>query len=633
MKKILIVEDESLVSQHIKSVLWNSGFKVSGIADNVEEAFALIEEHHPDLVLIDIQLKGDLNGIDLARSLTSKNLPFVFLTANFEGKLLEQAKETLPLGFIVKPFREYDLLTTLDVAFYRHEHMMDSRYKNEQELNIKLKKITDESGDLKALLLKIAEAIQHHVPFDYLNIVKINTATSGEDHAGLLRIGFEEYQYIEDGGFTNITGYTSNEIQNDLNSRNTYKKPRIFKEAEFSNLLRGNTRSQLISDIYNIQSAFFFPMDTGEPVVTRLEFYNRRPNIYTIQHAVLLTRTQATLANLFTDTVNGKDHQALNGKLQTITTINFDGMVGQSPEMLSVLDKIEIVAPLDTSVLILGESGTGKERIARSIHQRSNRRDRPLTVVNCASLPVNLVETELFGHEKGAFTGAVERRLGKFEIADGGTIFLDEIGELSVDIQVKFLRVLQEQEIDRIGGRSPIKIDVRIIAATNRKLEAEMEAGHFRLDLYYRLFVFPITIPPLRDRPGDIVALTEYFVDRYAKKYKKAISGVSKELMDRMSTYPWPGNVRELEHFIERSVLLTRGMLITDAELPQQVKPTAPGPTSRPVLKTIDENERDYILAVLENCHGRIRGAKGAAEIMGLPPTTLHSKMKRLGIR
>jgi transcriptional regulator with GAF, ATPase, and Fis domain len=302
--------------------------------------------------------------------------------------------------------------------------------------------------------------------------------------------------------------------------------------------------------------------------------------------------------------------------------------------MLTVLDHINTVSPLDTSVLILGESGTGKERIAKSIHSLSGRLNKPLVVVNCASLPANLIESELFGHEKGAFTGALEKRTGKFEMADGGTIFLDEIGELPIDLQVKLLRVLQEQEIERLGGKGPIKIDVRIIAATNRNLEKEMEEGRFRLDLYYRLFVFPIIIPSLRERIDDIPALANHFISYYSKKYKKTINGISAGAMAQMLDYAWPGNVRELEHFIERTILLSKTPVIEQILLPKHpVNKTSAEPEAGARMKTIDENERDYIITVLKNCNGRIRGASGAAAVMGLPPTTLHSKMKRLGIK
>jgi transcriptional regulator with GAF, ATPase, and Fis domain len=304
--------------------------------------------------------------------------------------------------------------------------------------------------------------------------------------------------------------------------------------------------------------------------------------------------------------------------------------------MLTVLDHIGIVAPLDTSVLVLGESGTGKERIAKSIHYLSPRKNKPLVVVNCASMPATLIESELFGHEKGAFTGAIEKRTGKFELANGGTIFLDEIGEMPAELQVKLLRVLQEQEIERIGGRGPVKINVRIVAATNRNLEKEVEEGRFRLDLYYRLFVFPIIIPPLRERKDDIPVLANHFLERYAQKSGKAITGISPNVMNQLFEYHWPGNVRELEHFIERSILLTDGPVIKDAYLPklQGKKESAVfAEIATDRLKTIDEHARDHILEVLKRCNGKISGKDGAASKLGLPPSTLHSKMQKLGIK
>jgi len=293
---------------------------------------------------------------------------------------------------------------------------------------------------------------------------------------------------------------------------------------------------------------------------------------------------------------------------------------------LTVFDHLSLVAPSDTSVLILGESGTGKERIATSIHQLSPRKRKPLIRVNCATLPANLIESELFGHEKGSFTGATDKRIGRFEQADGGTIFLDEIGEMPVELQVKLLRVLQEKEIERIGGQSSIKINVRIIAATNRNLEKEVAEGRFRLDLYYRLNVFPLLLPPLRDRKEDIPALVQHFIRQYNQKTGKKITGLSAQALSSLLGYHWPGNIRELEHLIERSVLLTKGSLIEDIVLLNTGQTAVPPEEQR--IKTIDENERDHIIAVLKKCNGRIWGAGGAAEVLSVPPTTLNSKKK-----
>jgi transcriptional regulator with GAF, ATPase, and Fis domain len=302
--------------------------------------------------------------------------------------------------------------------------------------------------------------------------------------------------------------------------------------------------------------------------------------------------------------------------------------------MLEILDHVALCAPLDTSVLILGESGTGKERIARSIHQFSTRKSKPLVTVNCASLPANLIESELFGHEKGAFTGAVEKRKGKFEAADKGTLFLDEIGEMPIEMQVKLLRVLQEKEFERLGGNEMIRVDVRIIAATSRDLENEVREGRFRLDLYYRLCVYPIVVPALRERGEDILLLANHFVHRFGKKFNKEISGFTPEGIRQLMSHGWPGNVRELENSIERSVLHNPGPLINTVSIFSHNKKTEEIPASPPekTIKSMDDNQREYILSVLKACKGKIGGPGGAAERLKMPATTLHSRIKKLGL-
>ncbi|MGY4384361.1 transcriptional regulator with GAF, ATPase, and Fis domain [Pedobacter sp. UYP24] len=289
------------------------------------------------------------------------------------------------------------------------------------------------------------------------------------------------------------------------------------------------------------------------------------------------------------------------------------------------------MGPTETSVLLLGESGTGKERFAKPIQALSARSNKPFIVVNCAALPVQLVESELFGHEKGAFTGASDRRTGKFEQASGGTIFLDEIGEMPLKSQSKLLRVLQEKEVERLGGKEAVKINVRIIAATNCNLEKEVAAGRFRLDLYYRLNIFPIVLPALRDRKEDIAELAEFFLLKYADRVGKKELALSPQALNDLSAYNWPGNVRELEHLIERNVLLTRGNVIERIHLPLVKTETGTSNTDDRI-KSIDDNEREYIISVLKKCNGRISGPGGAAELLGVPSTTLNSKIKRLGI-
>ena len=305
-------------------------------------------------------------------------------------------------------------------------------------------------------------------------------------------------------------------------------------------------------------------------------------------------------------------------------------IVGRSPVLVKVLENVDRVAPTDSTVLIQGETGTGKELIARAIHDRSQRKQGPFIKVNCAALPAGLVESEFFGHEKGAFTGAVASRRGRFELADGGSIFLDEVGEVSPDVQVKLLRVLQENEFERVGGSQTIKVNVRVIAATNRDLAADVQAGRFRADLYYRLSVFPIAVPPLRDRRADIPVLASYFVTQIAASVGKRIDQIHAGTMERLSRYRWPGNIRELRNVLERAVILSEGGLLRleDTELG--------GPATGSVARTsmsLEDVERDHITSVLKQTGGVIGGPTGAAKILGVPPSTLRSAMSRLGIK
>ncbi|MDY0904827.1 sigma-54-dependent Fis family transcriptional regulator [Pedobacter sp. CFBP9032] len=312
---------------------------------------------------------------------------------------------------------------------------------------------------------------------------------------------------------------------------------------------------------------------------------------------------------------------------------NHAEIIGQSSSLKEVFHLINQVAATDSTVLILGETGTGKELVARAIHNASPRSKALMVKINCAALPASLAESELFGHEKGSFTGATERRLGKFELAHNGTLFLDEIGELSLDIQVKLLRALQEKEIERIGGKTVIKTNVRIIAATNRNLASEVEKGNFRSDLYYRLNVFPISIPRLRERLEDIPYLAAHFIERIAKKTGRNVNGISKSALNKLMAYPWPGNIRELEHLIERSLLLAQGDILKEIHLPKIDIAEITSQGTEQKIKTIFENERDHILSILKRCNGKISGPGGAAEILNIPATTLNSKIKKFKIK
>jgi two-component system response regulator HydG len=459
--RILIVEDQFIEANNLQMILERAGYLVCPIAHSVQSALEIIALEKPDMVLLDIYLKGNLTGIDLAKILRKENIAFVYLSANSTKDILEAAKSTHPYGFLVKPFREKDVLVTLDVAHYLH-----------------------------------------------------------------------------------------------LNRR----EPELFYTAK--------------------------------------------------------------------EDIDAKNHN----NNEPIRDPHFGSIVGESPALLHVLNHIKIVSPSETSVLVLGESGTGKEKVAEAIHNLSLRKNRPLIKVNCAALPPSLIESELFGHEKGSFTGAFEKRIGKFEQAHGGTVFLDEIGEMPLDMQVKLLNVLQEKKIERIGGRTTLPVNVRIIAATNRNLEKEVGEGRFRIDLYYRLNVFPIELPALRARKVDIPLLLNHFTQFYSGKFNKKVNGFSDKITTNLLNYHWPGNIRELQHFVERHVLLAQGPIINEVHFPEISAKEQKEHTSGGKMKSMDETERDYIMEVMRKCNGKISGKDGAAEILGMNVSTLNSRIKRLGI-
>ena len=316
------------------------------------------------------------------------------------------------------------------------------------------------------------------------------------------------------------------------------------------------------------------------------------------------------------------------------------GIIGRSPGLTRLLDQLALVAATDSTVLVLGETGTGKELVARAIHDRSPRRDHPLVKVNCAALPRELVESELFGHEKGAFTGATQQRRGRFELADGGTLFLDEVGELPAEAQAKLLRVLQEQEFERVGGSQTLRTNVRLIAATNRDLGARAAAGEFRPDLFYRLNVFPVTVPALRERSEDIPLLVAHFLAKCERKLGKAFKGVAPGFLSSAIAYDWPGNVRELENAVERAAILSRGPLLDALESfgsstppPRAEQPQQPPARPPAFTGTLEDIERAHIQRVLQQAHWVIEGERGAALALGLNPSTLRSRMRKLAIR
>jgi formate hydrogenlyase transcriptional activator len=400
-----------------------------------------------------------------------------------------------------------------------------------------------------------------------------------------------------------------------------------------------------------LQNVCCIPLVTQGRTFGSLNLASRRLDAFSLQDVELLQQVAAQIAIAVENALVFKEIDALKNKLaeeklyleeEIRSEFNFEEIVGESPALKRALAQVELAAPAGTTVLLLGETGTGKELFARAIHNLSPRRDRTFVKINCAAIPSGLLESELFGHERGAFTGAISQKIGRFELADRGTLFLDEVGDLPLELQPKLLRVLQEQEFERLGGNRTQRVDVRVVAATNQDLSKQVAERTFRSDLYYRLNVFPIQIPALRERPEDIPLLVRYFVQRFSRSLNKEVEYIPADAMDALSNYAWPGNIRELENLLERAVLLSPGkeLRVPLSEIKSTSAVAAESSSSSPSsasltssISTLEEAERQHILRALKHTQWRIAGPKGAAVLLGMKRTTLQARMRKLGIR
>ena len=636
--RIIIVEDEFIVAEDLTIIVEKAGYTVPGTAASVEEAIVLINLYNPVLVLLDINLNGKLTGIDLAHQLREQNIAFIYISAYSTQSILEAANATQPYGFLVKPFRERDVLVALDIARYRCENSLESALRREQLLIRSLEIIHAEPITAEEKLLKLVTALQSHIPFDYLATGKITSGEIPYEGIGYLRQGTEEYQAIDIPELLKLAGIKMEALKKVQQATIIDKKTALYNGEAFIKVRKVNPFKNLLAHTFKLQSNLFIPFSDLNNETCILSFYSRKNDAYNEGHIGLLGRLHNYL-------INTCEYVSLLEKnhLQSAHTgiYNFEGIVGNDPSLVSILDLLKQVAPFDTSVLIQGETGTGKERIASCIHQLSSRSSKPFVKINCAVLSPTLIESELFGHEKGSFTGAFEKRIGKFEQANGGTIFLDEIGEMPLDMQTKLLRVLQEKEIERVGGKEPIKLDVRVIAATNRVLEKEVAEDRFRIDLFYRLNVFPLMLPPLRERKTDIPQLAVYFAECFCKKNKKRFIGISEQMMTALIAYNWPGNIRELENLMEQLVLLNDGISELELHKPlsnshsaiQKQNSIEDAQSLNDIKKIQTETEKEYLRSILKKAGGRIRGEGGAAQLLNIAPTTLESKMAKLGIK
>ena len=635
---ILIVEDQFLEAENLSIILKNAGHTVLGIAKSVDQAIGLLKKCNPDIVLVDILLKGDLSGIDLAHILDKKNIPFIFLSANSNATTFEQAIVTKPYGFLVKPFREKELLLTLSIAVYRYQKNLELSTRQQKWLNGLLSSVIEMPGSKDEKILALIRALTSFLPFDF---IIIDTKMTDNDEPVVYRYqrtGFDAYVKLSDKKIQSdcdLHVADMNAVRRKLKGNGN---PYFLNGQEYIDTCALSPVMDKIRRTKNFTAILWLPLNHHWEVDMTITFYRCGGESYTNEHLDLVVSMQELLAAVVDSIRNTSEGHRPASPFQVSIAPNqllspgIEGIIGNSPKLIDALDKVIQVAPFDNTVLILGETGVGKEGIVKAIHHLSARKGRPLVKVNCAAIPVNLVESELFGHEKGAFTGATERRIGRFEQANGGTLFLDEIGELSIEIQSKLLRALQEKEIERVGGRTTIKTDVRIITATNRNLLKEIAAGRFRMDLYYRINVFPISLPPLRERKEDIPALANYFLKHFSSHLRSEAMSLSAAAIRQLEEYSWPGNVRELQHLIERHVLQSRSNRIEVLEMPDQMPGNEFMPTIEPEIKSYVEMDRQHIISALKKTNGKVSGRGGAAELLKLRPTTLTSKMKRLGI-
>ncbi|MDZ7316806.1 MAG: sigma 54-interacting transcriptional regulator [candidate division KSB1 bacterium] len=592
--KIFIVEDEPVVAEDIKSRLIHLGYQVLGRTTSGEKAVEIVGDLAPDLVLMDIRLSGEMNGIEAAIKIRELyHRPVVFLTAYADDSTLFRAKEAETFGYIVKPFDDQTLRTTIEMALYKHK--------------------MDEVVRLSELQLRRSQAIAHlgHWTWD----LAANQFSGSEEFFRIFGIDDGKFS----GNLYDLLAATVHEEDKEtvLNVHQAFIKENKFRECEFR-LRRG--KDQIIhvwahpgDRIENSKGEVIFASGIVQDITER-------------KQAEQKLRDALEEIRFLKEKLEAENVYLLN---EIRMVAEHGNIVAESKVMQNILAQAKQVAQTTSTVLILGETGTGKELLARYIHSMSPRKDRPLVVVNCAAMPASLMESELFGREKGAYTGALTRQIGRFEVADGSTIFLDEIGEMPIETQAKLLRVLENGTFERLGSTKQIKVDVRVIAATNRDLQEEVNKGNFRSDLFYRLNVFPIRIPPLREHREDIPALVWSFIREFQEKMGKNIESIPKKTMDALMSYPWPGNIRELRNATERAMILCQGPVLHFTFPIGDMGSTA----ESPVGMSLEEMQRKHIIDVLNRTGWRIRGKNGASEILKVKPSTLESKMRKLGIR
>ncbi len=482
----------------------------------------------------------------------------------------------------------------------------------------------------------VVPLLQTFIPFDLITIV-VNTERWEEAGYAFEHVGYEEYRTLPLPTFLKMAQIAPGTFASHINKENT-SQPVLLTGEVFAEAAREDAIKRAVQQTFGINSALIVPMAVGDGRTMYVSFHSKSPHAYHTTHQTLFERIVFSFRLAIEKQLNYQEVVRLNELIaqenayleEELKLKKHQETIGGSEAIQQVLLRVQQVANTNSSVLITGETGTGKELIARALHYGSQRKEYNFIRLNCATLPVQLLESELFGHERGAFTGAIQRRIGKFELAHQGTIFLDEIGEMPVELQTKLLRVLQEREFERLGGNEVIKTNVRVVAATNRDLPQVVASGQFRSDLYYRLNVFPIHLPPLRERREDIPELAQHFIGKHNKRLGKTIRQLSQNALTQLLAYSWPGNVRELEHVIERAMITARG---TTLEIVVEKIPIRTDGDKIASLTTYRQGEINLIMNTLRATNGKISGVGGAAEILEIHPSTLESKMRKLGIK
>ena len=672
---LLIVDDTPTNLQVLLDALESTGFDVL-VATSGQQALERARLGAPDLILLDVVMPG-MDGFETCRELKNtpglSDTPVIFMTALDETADKLKGFGAGAVDYVTKPLDHGEVLARVrtHLSLRRLNHKLNTRNLQLAAITEALTRFlrTDASVEAAGVLLESALA-QTSSHFGVVGVVKDDgdPASKSSPEIRVLamtgvhaRLGWEGafFDAMQDSlarqGYADYTASALATRIGNVLTKGASVRLNVGEHEDGSVVHALSVPMAVELDVAGFITLFRCEREFTQGEQDSLEVFARAGATVVECERLRRLRIESESRRAHAE------EQALYLREELKTHHNFDEIVGDSPALRQVLQQVERVAKTDSTVLINGETGTGKELFARAIHNASPRAERPLISVSCAAMPDGLVESELFGHEKGSFTGATAQRKGRFELADGGTLFLDEIGDMPLQAQTKLLRVLQEQVLERVGSSTPIKVDVRVLAATHRDLAEHVAIGEFRQDLYYRLNVFPLKLPPLRERPDDIPALVHFFMQRSAAKLGVTVRGVSEATIERLQRYACPGNVRELENIVERAVILCTGdVLEVSAELlPDAVMPSsplgaqlerkdrsagvaspqspahdpAPAPGGADTDRTLEEVERDHILRALQRTEWAVEGEGGAADILGLKPSTLRNRMAKLGLR